>query len=461
MENETSLFLQNQKNDLTKIKRPVPVGTSIMNPYVLDVVERLGKYQLIYDYQYYHPFNSLLKTDSTIIQTTIQQEIAEKRPLFYNIVNEQTLDTVKRQQAISSAMQNVAIGHRENIYKGDLIPFVSYTVNPNAQVGFFAKGNVVNVIRFQGNLAVVENPNYVQPNPNAPKVSFWASLSSDVINQKEFNIPKEYLSKVDDAMPITVNTGINFGANPKPQAVYDMPITKPSFPSIPNPFVVSPIKPIIIPELDNEVVLEQNATFVLNQDYKYRENSYCPPNARCKQPPELTINAGTKVTGRLIRKNTYNYDFIVKKGLTEIPPYNDFLEIKGKEKGAGSINIPVEYLTKEVQSTTINNTRTPVSVIALVDKKRGKCNTNGELIQNMQYDPCRVSAIKGQIYNGYIVGNNFSDGKDAYLTVNEYQIIQQNSGTIVPIKNKNNNLLMIAGAFLAGYIVFGNSKSSN
>jgi hypothetical protein len=97
----------------------------------------------------------------------------------------------------------------------------------------------------------------------------------------------------------------------------------------------------------------------------------------------------------------------------------------------------------------------------LVDKKRGKCNTDGALIQNMQYDPCRVSAIKGQIYNGYIVGNNFFDGKDASLSVNEYQIIPQNSGTVVPAKNNNKNLLMIAGAFLAGYIIFGNSKSSN
>jgi hypothetical protein len=38
---------------------------------------------------------------------------------------------------------------------------------------------------------------------------------------------------------------------------------------------------------------------------------------------------------------------------------------------------------------------------------------------------------------------------------------QTNSNTIVSVINKNKNLLMIAGAFLVGYIIFSNSKSSN
>jgi hypothetical protein len=455
MENESNLILQNQK--YSSMIRPT-MGVSIIPPFILDVVEKLGKYELIYDYRVYNPiFDNMVYNDLLLHRkSTLIPE--NTPPVFYNFLPSesyiQAVEMAKREQAIASAMQNVAIAPRENINTGAIMPYVSYTVNPNPQVGTFSKGNVVNVIRFEGNIAVVENPNYILPNTTAPKVSFWTSLAGNMINQKEFKIPKEYLSKVDDNTPVTVSTGINFGANPKSQTFFQIP-TDPNVISI-NPKII-PEK--IIPELDNEVVLEKNATFVLNKDYKYRENSYCPPNAKCMQPPELIINSGTKVTGRLIRKNTYNYEFKVKKGLTEIPSYNDFLEIKGK--GTGLINIPIEYLTREIQNTTSNNGRTPVSVIALVDKKRGKCNTDGALIQNMQYDPCRVSAIKGQIYNGYIVGNNFFDGKDASLSVNEYQIIPQNSGTVVPAKNNNKNLLMIAGAFLAGYIIFGNSKSSN
>ena len=423
MENENNLILENQKNALTMMIPPV--GTSIIKPYILDVVERLGKYKLIYDYR---------------VSAWLDKLLPQNTMFGGSLINPSPMVKESFRIAPSGTFSGQSFTQPVN-------------VNSEPQLGAFAKGNVVNVIRFEGNTAVVENPNYVVPDVNSPKVRSWASLISDVANQKEFNIPKEYLSKVDDSTPITVNTGINFGANPKPQPVYNMP----KYPENPNDIT---IKPRIIPELDNEVVLEQNANFVLNQDFTYREESYCPPNARCMQPPELTINAGTKVTGRLIRKNTYNYEFIVKKGLTEIPPYNDFLEIKGK--GTGSINIPVEYLTKEVEGIISTDTRTPVSVIALVDKNRGKCNTDGALIQNERYDPCRVSAIKGQTYNGYISGGSFygNDG-NAYLPINEYQIVQQNSGTVVPMKNNNKNILMIVGAFLAGYIVFGNSKSSN
>jgi hypothetical protein len=336
MQTENNIFLQNQKNALTMMIRPT--GVSIIAPLILDVVEKLGKYQFIYDYEF-------------------------------------------------GGMQIYCI---KAPCEGG-IPSTKYS-----------KGNVVNVIRFQGNIAVIENPNYVEPDPNAPKIaSFWASLYSNK-NEKEFNIPKEYLSKVDDSTPVTVNAGVNFGSNPKPQPVYNMPPVKfPNFQNIPNPNSDLPFIPKLIPELDNEVVLEQSADFVLNQDYKYRENSYCPPNARCMQPPEVTINAGTKVTGRLIRRNN-NTAYIAKAGFIAPNSYNDFLEVKGEGKSTSLINIPVGYLTREAQNNTTK-------------------------------------------YYGSVVQNNTSD----------------NSGTVVPVQNNNNNLLMIAGAFLAGYIIFGNSKSSN
>jgi hypothetical protein len=458
MENENNLILQNQK--YSSMIRPY-VGASIINPFILDVVEKLGKYALIYDYKVINPYFGerdnflrsipLLPLSSPLKKTLVPENAP---PFYYNFVPQisdtQALEMAKREQAIALAMQNVAITPREAI-----MPSVSYTVNPNPQVGTFSKGNIVNVLRFDGYYAIIQNPNYVEPDTTAPKVSFFTSLVGDMRNQKEFKIPKEYLSKVDDNTPVTISTGINFGANPKPQPIFNIPL-----PKLPNYQ--------IIPELDNEVVLEQNANFVLSKDFQYdRTYTQGKPLYELGGAGRLqfeqkanykTLPIGTKVTGRLIRRRS-NSAYKVVYGVTQPPSYNDFLDVKGYGE-KGRIEIPIEYLTREVENIISTDTRTPASVIALVDKKTGKCNETGT-IRTMNYNPCRVSAIKGQIYNGYIVGNNFFDGKDAYLTVNEYQIIPQNNGTIVPVKNNNKNLLMIAGAFLAGYIIFGNSKSSN
>jgi hypothetical protein len=422
MQTENNIFLQNQKNALTMMIRPT--GESIIAPLILDVVEKLGKYQFIYDYQVRNAF-----WDSLIPPTMLGQSLVTQRALI---------------KEGGSNANMIAIAPRENVYTLPIMPSVSYTVNPKPQVGTFSKGNIVNVLRFDGYYAIIQNPNYVEPDTNKPK-GFFGDF--DLKNQKEFTIPKEYLTKVKDNFSITIQTGINFGANPKPQSF--------QMPKDPN---VMPIKPKLIPELDNEVVLEQNANFVLNQDYKYNEKNYCPPNAKCKAPRIVTINAGTKVTGRLIRRNN-NDSYVTPAGFIAPSSYFNFLEIKGK--GTDLINIPIEYLTREIQNTTSNNGRTPVSVISLVDKKIGKCNETG-IITTMDYNPCRVSAIKGQTYNGFIEGSNFySNDYETALPINEYQIIQANSGTVVPVQNNNNNLLMIAGAFLAGYIIFGNSKSSN
>jgi hypothetical protein len=448
MENENNLILQNQK--YSSMIRPT-MGTSIIAPYLLDVVQKLGKYQLIYDYQVYNPFQILPQN------TMLGRSLINPSPMVKE-GGSNVLESANREQAFALAMENYRNDITVKPYTG-AINQLKFITSDNPQLGTFAKGNVVNVIRFEGNTAVIENPNYVVPNANAPKVSSWASLTSDLINQKEFKIPKEYLSKVDDTTPVTVKTGINFGANPKVD--YTM--------SIPKPYeqIDSPIKPRIIPELDNEVVLEQNASFVLSKDFKYIlgygssiYNSKSGIGTADMSPKYATLKSGTKVTGRLIRKND-NTAYKLAYGTKTPPRYNDFLDVKGYGD-KGRIEIPIEYLNKEVENMISTDTRTPVSVIALVDKKRGKCNTNGALIQDMQYDPCRVSAIKGQTYNGYISGGSFygNDG-NAYLPINEYQIVQQNSGTIVPLKNNNKNLLMIIGAFLAGYIVFGNSKSSN
>ena len=106
-------------------------------------------------------------------------------------------------------------------------------------------------------------------------------------------------------------------------------------------------------------------------------------------------------------------------------------------------------------------TRPIISVVSLVDKKTGKCNQTGEL-QTEEYNPCRVSAVKGETYKGYIAGGSFytNDGK-TFLPNGEYIIIEENNGTVVPVANNNKNMLMIIGAFLVGYVLFSKNNSTN
>jgi uncharacterized protein len=62
-------------------------------------------------------------------------------------------------------------------------------------------------------------------------------------------------------------------------------------------------------------------------------------------------------------------------------------------------------------------------------------------MQQENYDPCRVSAVKGQSYNGYISGGSFysTDG-EAFLPINEYKIIEKNNGLG---NNKNNGVILL------------------
>jgi hypothetical protein len=215
-----------------------------------------------------------------------------------------------------------------------------------SQVGTFSKGNVVNVLRFEGNNAIIQNPNYKETAPDAPK-SFWTGLVGDLKNQKEFTVPKDYLQKVDDSNSVTIETGINFGANPKPQPI-------------------SPIK--TIPQVNNDVTLEENANFVLNKDFQYVSgygSSDCSPDGICTMdmsPKYSILTAGTKVTGRLFKtittpqKNIFTPASVMPNAVEK-----DFLAVKGYGD-KGSINIPIEYLTRDVQNNTNNNSGEVVPV---------------------------------------------------------------------------------------------------
>jgi hypothetical protein len=316
MENYKDSILKNEIGNAEMI-RPIKGGFSIIDAYPLDVVQRLGKYQFIYDYAVTSIFDGL-KAPS-LLKTGIKKE-----------------------------------GSR---------------IGSNG----FSKGDVVEVIRFEGSNPVIENPNYKESAPDASK-SFWFSLT----NPKEFIVPKEYLQKVDDSIPVTIPTGVNFGANPKPQPIYNMP-----------PFKT-------LPQLSSEVILEENATFVLTKDFQYvsggRSGSDSCPMCENYTPIYSTLKAGTKVTGRLFRTFSNQKVISAISGVSNsmIRPTvieKDFLAVKGYGN-TGSINIPTEYLTRDISNNTNNN-----------------------------------------------------------------------SGVVVPATNDNKNLLMIIGAFLVGYVLFNNSES--
>ncbi len=341
MENYKNLVLQNEIGNIQMI-RPIKGGESIIDTYPLDVVERLGKYQFVYDYKVSNFWDTLLQSSSILLpnNTGIKKEEIKQ----------------------SSELPKTAVG------------FSSY-FSSQSQVGTFSKGNVVNVIRFEGSNAIIENPNYKEPAPDAPK-SFWSGITT-LQNQKEFSIPKDYLQKVDDSVPVTIETGINFGANPKPQPI-------------------SIIKPI--PQVSSEVILEENATFVLNSDFQYISGyssiggGYNPNgfSAPIEMPKYSILKAGTKVTGRLFKtittpqKNIFTPASVMPNAVEK-----DFLAVKGYGN-TGSINIPIEYLTREVTTNTNNN-----------------------------------------------------------------------NGNVVPVANDNKNLLMIVGAFLVGYVLFSKETPSS
>ena len=351
MENYENLVLQN-KIDNAQMTEPIKEGISVIEPNPLDVVEKLGKYQFIYDLQFRNPiFDNLNLVNLT--NTGIKKEGGSNDNGTYNFDGDGTVGL-------------------KNLNLSALFP-QSVKVNPNSQVGNFSKGNIVNVLRFDtNNNAIIENPNYVQPDPNAPKIGLFSGLNlglllGDLKYQKEFYIPKNYLQKVDDSAPITTQTGINFGDNPIPQAITNY--TKPTY---------------------QEPTLEENATFLLNKDFEYVSgNEITNDGVKLDSTPIFaTLKAGTKVSGKLLRKKNERIYKMAFGGIAPLP-YDDYLVVEGYGS-TGSINIPVEYLTREIQNNS-----------------------------------------------------------------------QNNSGSVVSVKNNNKNLLMIIGAFLVGYVLFNKSTPSN
>jgi hypothetical protein len=282
-----------EENEL--MARPTKSGISNIDQNPIGVLEKLGKYEFIYDYN------------------------AVPAPFW-------TLgDTFYAHQNLKEGSSNANMIATSGFLSGETFP-QPVKVNSEAQVGVFSKGNIVNVVRFDGNNAIIENINYKEPDPSVEK-TFWGELLGGVVNKKELSIPKDYLRKVDDTLNATIFTGINYGANMKPQPV----------------FISTPIKPI------TNTVLEDNATYYLTKDFTYFKNTYCPPYAKCMPPPPSTILSGSKVTGTLVRRvldvklNAFN----LQNGISDDSNFVTFLVVSTPD---GNQNIPLEYLTKDVQT---------------------------------------------------------------------------------------------------------------
>ena len=283
--------------------RPIEAGVSIIDENPIGVLEKLGKYEFVYDYKIPTFLDSIFTASFTNERASTPNMIAPSG--FYS------------GQSFSQPIK----------------------VNSEAQVGFFSKGNIVNVLRFDGNNAIIENINYKAPDPTIVKSVFGEYLGG-FLNKKELLVPKDYLRKADDTLDATILTGINYGFNMKPQPIYITPPIKP------NPF--SPV---------TQNILEENANFVLSRDFQYVSHyggRDCPATQMCPEDvvaKYAILKAGTKVTGRLFRETNNLTLYKIQMGGITPPNYNDYLSVKGYGS-QGSINIPVDYLTKEVSTNS-------------------------------------------------------------------------------------------------------------
>jgi len=250
--------------------------------------------------------------------------VLENQTGAISVIQENPIDVVQR------------IGKYQFIYDYKFGGFQMFCIKAPCGSGIapirYSKGDIVNVLRFEGNNAIIQNTNYKETTPDAPK-SFWSGLNfGDLTKQKEFSIPKEYLQKVDDSTSATIETGINFGANPKPQPI----------------FVIKSI-----PQVSSDVILEENATFVLNKDFRYNKidntNEHIIPDLRI-------LKSGTKVTGNVM-KPTLHYNKL-KSGVYIDENQFNYLEVKGFTN-SNILKIPLSYLIKE--NSKNNGNVVPVS----------------------------------------------------------------------------------------------------
>ena len=311
MANEINPYVENVKTSGSAIQ---------INP--IDVVERIGKHQFVYDYNaipslFYQ--NPVLIPFATPVQSTVSTADG-----FFNFDGDGT------------GLANFN-------------PYFANMVNPNAQVGVFSKGNIVNVVRFQGDNAIIENVNYKEPDPKMEK-SVWGELLGGVINKRELQVPKEYLIKVNDALEPTLLTGINFGANMKPQ----------------------PVKTITSLGTQLGQLLETNVTYTIIKPFTFLKSYtnvrplYELGGAGILQYEQKanydTLPIGIEVTGDLMSQMVSEKKSFSNMGVPPPAKYlQDVLVVNGMGQN-GQLIIPVEYLAKKVSTNASTNNGTVVPV---------------------------------------------------------------------------------------------------
>jgi hypothetical protein len=191
-----------------QIVRPTQAGISTIIENPIGVLEKLGKYEFIYDYNANHGIFSEFG-EPLLKPFGFDGDGAElPSPIRGCFGNTSSNSSIARCGSIPPPVQNFP---------------QPVKVNSEPQVGFFSKGNIVKVLRFDGNNAIIQNVHYKSTDPTIKK----GFLSEYILNKKELSIPKDYLKKVDDNLAVTVSTGINYGANMKAQ--------KTTFVNVPTP----------------------------------------------------------------------------------------------------------------------------------------------------------------------------------------------------------------------------------
>jgi hypothetical protein len=303
-------------NEVNPYAEDVKAGVSVIQINPIDVVERLGKHQFIYDYNAIPP---LFWQNPALIHIKTPNSSG-----FFNFDGDGTGLTNSN-------------------------PYTAYTVNPNAQVGIFSKGNIVNVVRFQGNNAIIENVNYKEPDPNVKK-TVWGELLGGVVNKRELQVPKEYLRKVDDSFEPTILTGINYGANMKPQ----------------------PVNTITSIGTQLGQLLETNVTYTIIKPFTFLKSYtnvrplYELGGAGMLQYEQKanydTLPIGIQVTGNLMSQMVSEKKSLSNMGVPPPPKYlQDVLVVNGMGQN-GQLIIPVEYLAKKVTTNASTNNGTVVPV---------------------------------------------------------------------------------------------------
>lgn len=293
-------------NEINPYVENVKTSGSVIEINPIDVVEKFGKYQFVYDY---NAIPLLFYQNPALIHIKTPNSIG-----FFNFDGDGT----------GLANSN---------------PYIGYTVNPNAQVGVFSKGNIVNVVRFQGNDAIIENVNYKEPDPKMVK-SVWGEWLGGVINKRELQVPKEYLIKVDDALEPTLLTGINYGANMKPQ----------------------PVNTTTSSGTQLGQLLETNVTYTIIKPFTFLKSYtnvrplYELGGAGMLQYEQKanydTLPIGIEVTGDLMSQMISEKKYFSNMGVPPPPKYlQDVLVVNGMGQ-SGQLIIPIEYLTKKA---TINS----------------------------------------------------------------------------------------------------------